>query len=245
MGEGNKKLSKRDPESSLQMYIDGGYLPEGLDNYLALLGWAIAEDRDRFSLADMVEAFDISRVNPSPARFDLKKCTALNADWIRALPGDEIARRIVPFMQRADLLPPEPDAETLALFHRAVPLVHERIEVLTDAVAMLRFLFVADQDFAIDTDDAAKLLTPDTRATVEAALASLDSLDDWSAEPIEAVLRAALVDGLSLKPKVAFGPVRVAVTGRRVSPPLFESIELLGRSRTLDRLRSAVESIAT
>ncbi len=103
MGEGNKKLSKRDPESSLAMYVDQGYLPEGLTNYLALLGWSIAEDRDRFSLEEMVAAFDISRVNPSPARFDLKKCTALNADWIRLLSVEDLVARMVPYLQKVGL----------------------------------------------------------------------------------------------------------------------------------------------
>ena len=125
-----------------------------------------------------------------------------------------------------------------------MPLVHERIEVLTDAVAMLSFLFVDDASFAVDSDDAAKLLTPDASATLQAALLALEALPDWRAESIESALREALVEGLALKPKLAFGPVRVAITGRRVSPPLFESIELLGRSRALDRLRSAAESIA-
>jgi glutamyl-tRNA synthetase len=244
MGEGNKKLSKRDPESSLQMYVERGYLPEGLDNYLALLGWSIAEDRDRFSMSEMVEAFDIGRVNPSPARFDLKKCTALNADWIRTLSSDELARRIVPFLQRADLLGDPADPDALRLLDRATPLVHERIEVLTDAVGMLRFLFVSDAEFAVDDDDAAKLLTTETRPTIQASLDALDALDEWAEEPIEAALRSALVDGLHLKPKVAFGPVRVAITGRRVSPPLFESLALLGRSRSVERLRMALDSIS-
>ncbi len=244
MGEGNKKLSKRDPESSLQMYVERGYLPEGLDNYLALLGWSIAEDRDRFSMSEMVEAFDIGRVNPSPARFDLKKCTALNADWIRTLPSEEVARRIVPFLQRAALLGDPADPDALQLLERATPLVHERIEVLTDAVGMLRFLFVSDADFAVDADDAAKLLTTATRPTIQASLDALESLGEWAEEPIEAALRSALVGGLALKPKVAFGPVRVAITGRRVSPPLFESLALLGRGRSLDRLRMARDSIS-
>ncbi|MFZ0324064.1 MAG: glutamate--tRNA ligase [Actinomycetes bacterium] len=243
MGEGNKKLSKRDPESSLSMYIDGGYLPEGLDNYLALLGWSIAEDRDRFSLSEMVEAFEIGRVNPSPARFDLKKCTALNADWIRTLPDDELTRRLLPFLQRAGLVADPAGPDELDLLDRSVPLVHERIEVLTDAVGMLQFLFVDDADFAVDTDDATKLLTAQTRPTVQAAFDALGALGDWRAEPIETALRSALVEGLGLKPKVAFGPVRVAITGRRISPPLFESLELLGRERSQARIRAALDSI--
>ena len=99
MGEGNKKLSKRDPESSLLKYVTEGYLPEGMTNYLALLGWSLAEDRDRFSLQEMADAFEIERVNANPARFDLKKCTALNADWIRTLGADEFANRLIAYLQ--------------------------------------------------------------------------------------------------------------------------------------------------
>ena len=98
MGEGNKKLSKRDPQSNLDVYRERGFLPEGLLNYLALLGWSIAEDRDIFSLAEMVEAFDVTRVSANPARFDLKKAEAINATHLRALPVEEFIARVVPFL---------------------------------------------------------------------------------------------------------------------------------------------------
>jgi len=240
MGEGNKKLSKRDPESSLQMYMANGYLPEGVDNYLALLGWSLSEDEDRFSLAQMAEAFDIARVNPNPARFDLKKCTALNADWIRSISAEDLTERLVPFLADAGLLAAEPTPAQRDLLHRAVPLVHERIETLTQAVPMLAFLFVADDEFAIDPDDAAKQVTPETEPVLRAAQKALTGLSTWQTDTIEAALRAALVEGLGLKPKLAFGPVRVALTGRRISPPLFESADLLGRDRSLARLDAAV-----
>ena len=244
MGEGNKKLSKRDPESSLAMYVEQGYLPEGLTNYLALLGWSLSEDQDRFSLQEMAAAFDISRVNPSPARFDLKKCTALNADWIRTLSLDDLINRLVPFLQRRGLLGDEVTAADSGLLTGAVPLVQERIETLGQAVTMLSFLLISEADFQVDSVDAAKMLTPQAQPTLEAAHAALTDLTTWDTAAIEATLRTALVDGLGIRPKNAFGPVRVAVTGRRVSPPLFESLELLGRDRTLRRLASAVPATA-
>lgn len=244
MGEGNKKLSKRDPESSLLMYVEEGYLPEGLTNYLALLGWSLSEDQDRFSLQDMAGAFDVARVNPSPARFDLKKCTALNADWIRAIAPDDFADRLLAFLVRRGVVSDDPSDARRAVVRQAVPLVQERVETLGQAATMLQFLLVDDAEFAVDADDAAKQLTPDTAATVDAALSALADVDVWDAIAVEAALRAALVDGLGLKPKLAFGPVRVAVTGRRVSPPLFESIELLGRDRTVARLRAAQAAVA-
>ncbi len=240
MGEGNRKLSKRDPESSLLMYQEQGYLPEGLLNYLALLGWSMGDDVEFFSKAQMAEAFDLSRVNPSPARFDLKKCTALNGDWIRALPEPDLAARIVPYLQRARILPEAPTAEQLAVLGAAVPLVQERMETLGQAAGMLGFLLVAEEDFAVE--DTSLLADVEAQETLRAAIGSLEGVPDasWLAPDIEAALRAALVEDLGRKPKAAFGPVRVAITGRRVSPPLFESMELLGRERSMRRLAAAV-----
>ncbi len=239
MGEGNKKLSKRDPEASFSHYERLGYLPEGLVNYLALLGWSLGNDVEFFSLAQMAENFEVSRVNPNPARFDLKKCTAINGDWIRALDPDDLAARIVPFLIADGVLPAHPTSEQLDLLRAAVPHVSTRMETLSQASGMLGFLFAGDPDcapFALDEADAAKLLDPAGVEVVAAANASLAGLDDWSTESIEAALRAALIEERGLKPRLAFGPVRVAITGRRVSPPLFESMELLGKSRSLARL---------
>ena len=237
MGEGNKKLSKRDPESALLMYREEGYLPEALLNYLALLGWSIGEDREFFSLPEMAEAFDISRVSPNPARFDLKKCTAINGDWIRALPAEEIGQRIVPFLQRAGLIEEPIASEEWAVLMDAVPLVQERMETLGQAVGMLGFLFVDEAAFSIDPDQ--DVSDEQSQQVIGAALAALTALEAWNAEALEAALRGALIDDLGLKPKVAFGAVRIAVTGRRVSPPLFESLEILGRERSLRRLTAA------
>jgi glutamyl-tRNA synthetase len=223
MGEGNKKLSKRDPQSSLKLYREQGYLPEGLLNYLALLGWSIAADRDVFSLDEMVAAFDIADVNANPARFDPKKCEAINAAHIRLLDPAEFARRL------ADWLPGVP----FELVAAAAPLVQERVQTLAEAADMLRFLVV--DDIVIDATAAKQLDTE----VLGAAIPALSALPVWEATPIEEALRAVLVDGLGLKPRNAFGPIRVAVTGRTVSPPLFESLELLGRDRALTRLQAA------
>jgi glutamyl-tRNA synthetase len=208
-------------------------------NYLALLGWSIADDRDIFTLDEMVEAFEISRVNPNPARFDLQKCEAVNGSHVRLLPIDEIRQRLVPYLRSAGLVSEPLTPEQSALLQAAVPLVHERMTLLTEAVDMLRFLFVSDDDFAIDESDRAKQLDDAGLAVVRAAHEALEALGEWTTESIESALRTALVDDLGLKPRVAFGPVRVAVTGSRISPPLFESLELLGRETTLARLGAA------
>jgi glutamyl-tRNA synthetase len=242
MGEGNKRLSKRDKGSGLSEYIERGFLPEGILNYLALLGWGIAEDRDVFTMDEMAEAFDIRRVNPNPARFDMKKCEAINAAHLRALSVDDLADRLVPYLQGAGVLSDEVAPEHRALLTEAAPLVHERMTTLSESVEMLGFLFVADDRFERDRADVEKLLDDSGQSVVKAAHDALSGLETWDTASIEAALREALVEGLGLKPRHAFGPVRVAVTGRRVSPPLFESMELLGRESSLRRLRSAQEA---
>ncbi|CAM3769527.1 glutamate--tRNA ligase [Nocardioides zeicaulis] len=240
MGQGNKKLSKRDPEAHALAYREQGFIPEGLLNYLALLGWSISGDRDVFSLAEMVEAFDIKDVNPNPARFDLKKAEAINTSQMRLLSLDEITHRVLPFLKEAGVVgDPVSDADAQML-ELAMPLVGERINKLTEAAPMLGFLFVDEAAFERDGDDVAKVLDETGRGVVQASLDALEGIHEWSTASIEEALRVALVEGMELKPRVAFGPVRVAVTGRRVSPPLFESMELLGRERSLARLRSAL-----
>ena len=227
MGEGNRKLSKRDPEANLLGYRDRGFLPEGLLNYLALLGWAIADDRDVFTIDEMVEAFDIARVNPNPARFDLKKAEAINGDHVRMLAEDDLAERLVPFYAAAGL---DVKAEQLA---PVVPLIQTRMATLAEAVPMTRFLFIDDVSIPdeLALDDAG-------RDVVRAAATALQDLGEWTTESIEQALRTALIDGLGLKPRFAFGPVRVAVSGSRISPPLFESLEIVGRESTLARLEA-------
>ena len=242
-GEGSKKLSKRDPQSNLDVYRDRGFLPEGFANYLALLGWSIAEDRDIFSTAEMVEAFDVTRVSANPARFDLKKAEAINATHLRALPVDEFVDRVVPFLAGAGLVSEPPSPEQDRVLRAIAPLAQERMIVLSEAVGLLRFLFVDDVE--IDPAAAEKQLAgADAVEVLDAATAALRDLPEFSTAAIEEALKAALVDGLGRKPRQAFGPVRVAVSGRTVSPPLYESIELLGRERTLRRLQAARERAA-
>jgi glutamyl-tRNA synthetase len=243
MGEGNRKLSKRDPESNLLDYKPKGFLPEGLLNYMALLGWSIADDRDVFSIPEMVEAFEIGRVNPNPARFDIKKAEAINGSHVRLLPESELRDRLVPYFQDAGLIDQTPTETQLGTLAAATPLVHERMTLLTEAVDMLRFLFVSDEAFAVDEADAAKNLDEKGLEVVRAARDALDAIPgtaEWTTGTIEGALRVTLIDGLGLKPRLAFGPVRVAVTGSRISPPLFESLELLGHRKTIARLDAAL-----
>ncbi len=240
LGQDNLKLSKRNRVASVNWYREEGFLPEALCNYMALLGWSPGENRESFTLAEMAAEFDLARVNKNAAQFDLRKLESMNGDKIRALDPADFAARVTPFLQRAGLVADPPTAVQAWLVGAAAPLIQTRISRLTEAAGMLGFLLVSDADFAVDADDAAKVLTADSGRVLQAAEAALAGAEPWAADTIEAALKHALLDELGLKPRVAFAPVRVAVTGRRVSPPLYESVELLGRERTLARLARAI-----
>src|SRR5690606_19836229 len=230
-----KKLSKRDPEANLLGYRDAGFVPEGLLNYLALLGWSIAADRDIFTLAEMVEAFDIADVQPNPARFDLKKADAINADHLRMLSLDELTHRVLPFLKEAGVVSdPVSDADAQML-ELAMPLISPRMNKLTEAPALLGFLFVDEASF--ERTDA---IGEADQEVLQAAYDAVSALETWSPASVEGPLRGALIERMGLKPRKAFGPVRIAISGSKVSPPLFESMELLGRERSITRLHDAL-----
>ena len=239
MGEGNKKLSKRDPESNLFHHRDRGFVPEGLLNYLALLGWSIGADRDIFSLDEMTAAFDITNVNPNPARFDQKKADAINAAHLRLLTPKDFEARLVPYLQNAGLIDASPTEHQLAILVEAAPLIQERIVVLSEAVGMLEFLFKSADQIEIQ-DDAKAGLPENSKEIVLAAIETLEGIADseFATENLQTALNHKLIDELGQKPRNAFGPLRTAISGRRVSPPLFESMQILGKSETLARLRS-------
>ena len=260
MGEGNRKLSKRDPQSNLLIHRYRGMIPEGLLNYLALLGWSLSADRDVFSAAEMIEAFDVHDVNPNPARFDPKKCEAINAEQVRALEEKDFRDRLVPYL--ADAYPDPTDEVTQVplvsaasfdelsareqeILSAAAPLIQTRIQLLRECRDMLGFLFVADDDLTID-DRARTKLKDSASDVLDAGIRALEGLgvEQWDRDHVEEALRAAIVegrgmpDGEGIKPRLAYGPLRVAVTGRQVSPPLFESMEIMGADSTLTRLRA-------
>jgi glutamyl-tRNA synthetase len=235
MGEGNKKLSKRDPESNLFHHRDRGFIPEGLLNYLALLGWGLSADQDIFTLEEMAKAFDVHDVNPNPARFDLKKADAINATHIRALAADDFASRLIPYLQKDDVLSTPPTAAEQEILTKAAPLIQERITVLSEATPMLGFLFTDSSKIEIE-EDARKGLPENAKQIVAAASAAISALDDFTTDALHDLLNKVLVEQMGEKPKNAFGPLRTAISGRRVSPPLFESMEILGKAQTLARL---------
>jgi glutamyl-tRNA synthetase len=242
MGEGNKKLSKRDPESNLFHHRDRGFIPEGLLNYLALLGWSISADRDVFSLEEMIAAFDVKDVNPNPARFDQKKADSINASHLRLLTVDDFANRIVRYLQDAGVVSKEVTASEQAILSAAAPLIQERIVVLSEAVPMLSFLFTTADKIVVE-EDAKAGLPSDSKEITLAAISVLEEIDDFKTETIQAALTQKLIEELAHKPRNAFGPLRTAISGKRISPPLFESMEILGKAETLERLSLFARSL--
>ncbi|WP_217134805.1 glutamate--tRNA ligase [Leucobacter chinensis] len=237
MGEGNKKLSKRDPESNLLHHRARGFIPEGLINYLSLLGWSIAADRDIFSVDELVAAFDVEDVNPNPARFDQKKADSINGDQIRLLAEADFTERMVPYLVDGGVIGEEPSAEELEIVRAAAPLVQSRVAVMSEVVGLTEFLFAKSEDIVYE-DDALKTLKDGSLEALKAGRAALEGVEAsaWNTEAIQGALQDALIDGLGLKPRIAFGSLRVAASGKRISPPLFESFEILGKSETLARL---------
>ena len=236
MGQDNAKLSKRNGEVSIAWYREQGYLPEAICNYLALLGWSPGDDRENISMKELTELFTVEKVHSSPARFDMKKLEAINGDKIRALTLDDFATWTIPFLKKAGVI--EGSDEEIALVMKALPLIQERIVKLDEAPALLKFLFI--KNFAVDPEAAPKIADEAAKDILKRSLKELEVLETWSHESIEAALRTSLIEELGLKPRIAFTALRIATTGSTISPPLFESMELLGKQACLDRINSAL-----
>lgn len=236
MGQDNAKLSKRNGETSIAWYRDAGYLPEAICNYLALLGWSPGDDRENVTMKELTELFTVERVHSSPARFDMKKLEAINGDKIRALSLEDFFTWAMPFMKKAGIV--TGTEEEVALIKRALPIIQERIVTLGEIPGLLNFLFV--KDFAIAADSIDKIADAQSKQVLQISAERLATLNDWTHESIEAVLRSALIEELGLKPRIAFSALRIAVTGSHISPPLFESMELLGAAKSLARIRQAL-----
>ncbi|MFG2758902.1 glutamate--tRNA ligase [Streptomyces wuyuanensis] len=240
MGEGNKKLSKRDPQASLNLYRERGFLPEGLLNYLSLLGWSFSADQDVFSVAEMVGKFDVADVNANPARFDLKKAEAINADHIRRLDVKAFAEACEPWL-RAPHADWEPEEFDQAAWEAIAPYAQTRLTVLSDITANVDFLF--REEPVEDEASWQKAMKEGSDGLLRTAREKLAAAD-WSAPEAlkDAVLAAGEEHGLKLGKAQA--PVRVAVTGRTVGLPLFESLQILGREKSLARIDAALEKLA-
>jgi glutamyl-tRNA synthetase len=238
-----QKLSKRRDKVALEAYRDEGYLADAMRNYLMLLGWAPSGDREIVSWSVIEAEFRIENVNPSPAFFDEKKLRAFNGEYIRALPVVEFIAACQPWLRGTDTIPPppwRPEAFDATAFAAVAELAQTRIAVLSEIVSNVDFLFLDEPA----TDDAswAKAMKDGAAELLDAVIAAYGAVE-WAAEPLKAALEAAGAER-GLKLGKAQAPVRVAVTGRAIGLPLFESLQVLGRDRTLARLRAAAARLA-
>lgn len=257
------KISKRkNPAARLTWFQQEGYLPEALINFLALLAYPpIVEEgpegvveREVFTFEEFAQGFDWSKVNPVGPVFDLTKLDWLNGVYIRELEVADLSARLLPFLIDAGVLQEQPSRAELQRLEEITALVQPRLTHLTKAADQVRPYFVADDELLI-ADDARAQLKENAAQVLDAAIEALEALPSaedegpsggdrgWTHENLQARLRTALVDGLGLKPKFAFAPLRTAVSGAKVSPPLFESMQILGRHATLTRLRSLRASL--
>ncbi len=255
------KISKRkNPAARLTWFREQGYLPEALVNFLCLLGYppiieADGTEREVMTYAEFVAGFDFAKVNPAGPIVDLKKLDWLNGVKIRELGVGELASRLLPFLERAGVLSGTPSLGELGRLELVTALIQPRLVTMSGAAALVAPFYVPDEQVPI-ADDARAALRDDAPAILDAAILALERVpvrdDDlldlvrpWNHEAIEAALRAALLDegGLGLKPRIAYAPLRTAISGQKVSPPLFESMEILGRHSTLQRLRTLRSSL--
>jgi glutamyl-tRNA synthetase len=238
LGPDRKKLSKRLGATSVLEYRDAGYLPEAIVNFLALIGWSLDDRTEIISRQQLLDNFRLEDLSPSPGILDADKLRWMNGEYIRSLSADDLAERLVPLL--LEELPETAKKPDLAFVRRIVPLVQTRMEVLKDAWSLTAFFFT--EDVFLTPDDLLgkrfKDDKPAARMALETAERKLAGLEQWATAPIEDALRS-LGEELGLKPRDFFGLVRMAVTGSAVSPPLFESLEVLGRETTLTRLADA------
>ncbi|HEV8563672.1 MAG TPA: glutamate--tRNA ligase [Actinomycetota bacterium] len=230
LGPDRKPLSKRHGSTSVEAFREEGILPEALMNYLALLGWSKDAETTLLSKQELIESFDLSRVSSNPAAFDADKLAWMNNHYIQSLGDDDLAARCLHFLSVAGLSP-EP-----ALLRRAMPLVKERMKTLAESVPLLRFLFTDD---VTPNEEARKILAKAPEGYLKIVADALDALNVWNSEYLKATLDSVATRA-GLNRTKGFQPVRAAVTGSNVSPPLPESLELLGKERAVARLRAEV-----
>jgi glutamyl-tRNA synthetase len=234
LGTDGKRLSKRHGAKGVTEYIAAGYLPQALVNYLSLLGWSPSGDVTIISLTDSIQLFDLEAVSTNPAVFDHAKLDWMNGEYVRSLTAAEFVAAARPFVVASlgrELTPGEWEQ-----FVRIAPLVQERTKLLTEVGPQVRFLFSDELD--IDSTAWDKVMGPDAAPVLAAASADLATVTEWDHDSIESSLRAML-ERLELNARKGLQPLRVAVTGSTVSPPLFESMAILGRDVVLARLARA------
>jgi glutamyl-tRNA synthetase len=235
MGPDGKKLSKRHGDTAMAAYRQAGYLPEAMNNYLALLGWNPGEDDTVLPLDEMVTRFDLDTVSKNPAVFDPKKLEWMNGVYIRKMDEAEFIAVTLPLVEEA--VGRTLSDEDRLRYAVLVPLVKERAKLLPEVASQARFLFVDIDEY--DEKAWSKVMAVDEGPiALDGAIAALEDLDPWTTGAIDTALRA-MIEEKELSARKGFQPIRVAISGSMVSPPLFESLEILGRDESLARLRTA------
>ena len=239
LGPDKGKLSKRHGATTVIEYREQGYLPEALFNFLALLGWALDDKTELFTRDELVTSFSLDRVGKTAAVFDKMKLDWMNGVYIRALPADEFARRALPFLER-DL--PESVLRPLDVSYvaRVTALLQERTKVLSELGELGAFFFDDVAQYPATQLIQKGMDERTTQDVLRTVLTALEPLETWNADALEALIRP-ICDHVQMSPKQVFGVLRVAVTGRTAAPPLFDTMEVLGRSRCLARLHQAYE----
>ena len=242
LGADAKKLSKRHGDTAITDYLDKGYLPEALLNFLALIGWGYDETTEIMTRDELIERFTLDRISPSGGVLNLEKLNKFNGIYIRQLSAAELTERLLPYLADAGLVGAEPSAAERARIEELVPLIQERLVVLSEAPDLLRLFFTAPDSYDHALLIPKKLDASTTQQALHAATAALRELPSWEVAVIEARLRL-LTEELGLKVGDLFMALRVAATGSKVSPPLFETMHALGREETLTRLERAIASL--
>lgn len=247
LGNDRKKLSKRHGAEPITTYQQAGYLPDAIINYLALLGWSYDDKTDILSREQLMASFSPERLSVSDAIFDAERLLWMNGVYIRALTPEQLAEYALPYLERPEAQGGLPDSIARPLDRgyvaRVLKLEQERMKTLGEAAQMTSFFFTDAIHYAADLLIGKGMDREKTTNALRRALAFLEGLDTWEAAAMEAPMRE-LADALGLKPGQLFMPARVAISGRTVSPPLFETMEVLGRERTLARIRQALEKLA-
>ncbi|ABX03405.1 MAG TPA: glutamate--tRNA ligase [Herpetosiphon sp.] len=244
LGSDGKKLSKRHGDTSVTEYIDLGFVPEAIINYLALIGWSYDDKTEFMTLEELIERFDLNRIRPSGGVFDRDKLLHFNGVYLRNMAPAELAQRVAPYLSKAGLISAEPTAAELAKITEYLPLVQDRLKLLSEAPELLDFFFVDPQGY----DPA--LLVPkkgDPAQTVEIlgqVKASFEAVETWDAPSLDKLLHD-FVNQLGLKIPQVFMPIRVAISGRTTSPGLFETLAVLGKAVTLARISTAAAALSS
>jgi glutamyl-tRNA synthetase len=235
VNEQRKKLSKRRDKVALEQYREEGILPDAMINYLMTLGWAPAGDTEIVPWSSMVEEFRLEDVNHSPAFFDIKKLASFNGDYIRAMSLDAFVSAASPVLAATDAWPA--DRFSADVFAQAAPLVQTRVVTLSEVPAMVDFLFLENP--AIDEDAWNKTMSSDFAREVLTDFAAAITTAEWNHDSLKGILET-WTEAHGLKLGKTQAPIRVAITGRTVGPPLFESLEILGRVETVRRLAAGL-----